>query len=105
AADEVHELKLSHWAHAGERRAKRRANNGGFGDRRIDHALRTKVVDETVSHFERAAVNANVFTDAEDGGVGLHFFPESLPDCFEISCLSHRFSRELTRTDANQRKR
>jgi hypothetical protein len=43
------------------------------------------VVDKTVSDFERAAVNANVFTDAEDGGVGLHFFPESLPDCFEVS--------------------
>ena len=89
AADEVHELKFSHRTHAGKRRAKRRAHNGRFGDRRIDDALRAKVMDKTVRDFERAAINANVFTDTEDAGVRLHLFPESLPDCFEISCLSH----------------
>ena len=58
------------------------AHNGRLGDGRIDHALRAKVVNEAVSHFERAAVNTNVFTNAEDRGIRLHLFPESLPDCF-----------------------
>src|ERR1051326_3196450 len=89
AADEVHELELGHGTHAGERRAKRRADNRRFGNGRIDHALRAEVMNETVSHFERAALNADAFADAEGGGVGLHLFPESLADCFEICCLCH----------------
>src|SRR6185437_14688838 len=84
AADEVHELELGDGTHTGKRRAKGRAHDGRLRDGSIDHALRAKVVDETVSHFERAAINANVFTNAEDGGIGLHLFPESLPDCFEV---------------------
>ena len=74
AADEVHELEFRHGTHAGKRRAKRRAHNGRLGDGRIDHALRAKVVDKAVRDFERAAVNTDVFTDTEDGGVGLHLF-------------------------------
>src|SRR4051794_1842329 len=66
AADEVHELELGYRAHAGERGAIGRAHNGGFGDGRIDYALRAEVVDEPVRDFERAAVDANVFADAED---------------------------------------
>src|SRR5215831_14880297 len=86
-ADEVHELKLSHGTHPGEACAKRRAHDGGFGNGRINHALRTKVVDKSVRHFECAAVNTDVFTNAEDRGVRLHLFPESLPDCFKVCCL------------------
>ena len=89
AADEVHELKFRDGTHAGKRRAECRSYNGGFGDGRIDHPRGAKVVDETICNFERAAVNANVFTNAEDGWIGLHLFPESLSDCFEISCLGH----------------
>src|SRR6185312_16172574 len=90
AADEVHELELGDGTHAGKRRAKSRADDGGLRDGSIDHALRAKVVDEAVSHFERAAVNTNVFADTEDGGVRLHLFPESLPDCFEVCRLGHQ---------------
>ena len=104
AADEVHELKFSHGTQAGKRRAKRRAHDGRLGDGRIDHALRAKVVDKAVRHFERAAVNANVFTDTEDGGVGLHLFPESLPDCFEVCCLGHENLLPLICTDDADRK-
>src|SRR5215470_14059644 len=96
AADEVHELELGHRTHARKRRAKRRAHNGRLGNRRIDHALWAKLVDKAISHLERAAIHANVFTNAEDRGVGLHLFPESLPDCFEVSCLGHCFSKSRT---------
>ena len=37
-----------------------------------------------VGDFERAAVNADVFAEAEDGGVAVHFFPDSLANGFEI---------------------
>ena len=92
AADEVHELEFSHGTHAGKRRAKGRAHDSRLSDGRINHALRPKVVDKSVRNFERAAVNADVFTNTEDGGIGLHLFPESLPDCFEVCCLGHKIS-------------
>ena len=89
AADEVHELKFGDRTHAGERRAEGRAHDGGFCDRRVDDPLGTEAVNEAVGDFEGAAVDADVFADAEDGGVALHFFPDSLADGFEIGKL-HR---------------
>src|SRR5471032_2216914 len=91
AADEVHELELHHRTHARERRAERRAHNRRLGDRCVDHALRAEVMDKSIRHLERAAVDANVFANAEDTGIRLHLFPESLPYCFQICCLSHCF--------------
>src|SRR5260370_31669015 len=48
-----------------------RAHNGGFSNRSVDHALGAKTVDEAVSDLERAAVDANVFADTEDGWVAI----------------------------------
>ena len=42
------------------------------------------MIDEAFGNFERAAVNADVLTDAEDGGIAFHFFPDALADGFEI---------------------
>ena len=102
AADEVHELEFGDWTHAGERRAEGRADDGGLGDGRVDDALGAEAVDESVGDFEGAAVNADVFAEAEDGGVAVHFFPDSLADGFEISKL-HRviFSDSLPRIFAD----
>ena len=41
-----------------------------------------KRVDESVGDFERAAVDADIFSQAEDGGIVFHFFPDSLADGF-----------------------
>ena len=87
AADEVHELELGDGAHAGERRSEGRAHDGGLGDGRVDDALGAEAVDETISDFESAAVDADVFAEAEDGGVAVHFFPDSLADGFEVGEL------------------
>ena len=89
AADEIHELKFGDGAHAGERRAEGRADDGGLGDGRVDDALGAEAVDESVGDFEGAAVDADVFAEAEDGGVAVHFFPDSLADGFEVGEL-HR---------------
>src|ERR1700677_1695938 len=90
AGDEIHELKFGDRAHAGERRSEGRADDGGLGDGRVDDALGTEAVDESVGDFEGAAVDADVFAQAEDGGVVLHLFPDSLADGFEIGKLGHR---------------
>src|SRR5580704_15026464 len=89
AADEVHELEFGDGAHAGEGRSESRSHDGRLGDGRVDDALGAKAVDETVSDFKSPAVNADVFAQAEDGGVAIHFFPDSLADGFEVGEL-HR---------------
>src|SRR2546421_60473 len=69
--------------------------NGGFDEAfgvvgRVDDALGTEAVDESVRDFEGATVNADVFAETEDSGVVFHFFPDSLADGFEVSEL-HKF--------------
>jgi hypothetical protein len=100
AADEVHELKFGDGAHSGERCAESRTYDGGFGDGCVDDALRAEAVDEPVGDFKRPAVDADVFTQAEDGWVAVHFFPDSLADGFEVGELGHR-SQCLTRPNRN----
>src|SRR5205823_10937257 len=89
AANEVYELEFGHRPHARKRCAKSRAYDGRFGNRSINHALRAKVVDESISDFERAAIDANVFANTEHGGISFHLLPQSLPDCLKISCCCH----------------
>ena len=61
-----------------------------LGDGRINDPLGAEAVDEAVGDFERAAIDADVFANAEDGGVALHFLPDSLADGFEIGELRHK---------------
>ena len=89
AADEVHELELGDRTHAGERRAESGADDGRLGNWCINNALRAEAVNETVGDFKRSAVDANVFAEAEDGGIAFHFFPDALADGFEIGELGH----------------
>src|SRR5215467_2716730 len=89
AGDEVHELKFGDGAHTGERGSEGCAHDGRFSDGSIDDAFGAEAVDESVGDFERAAVNADVFAETENGGIALHFFPDSLADGFEVGEL-HR---------------
>src|SRR5579863_1711492 len=87
AGDEIHELEFGDGAHAGERGSEGRAYDGGLGDGRVDDALGAEAVDESVGDFEGAAVDADVLAEAEDGGIAVHFFPDSLADGFEVGEL------------------
>ena len=84
AADEIHELKFGDGTHAGERRSESGAHYGGLGDWSIDDALGTEAVDKAISDFKGAAINADVFAEAEDSWIAIHFFPDSLADGFEV---------------------
>src|SRR5579859_3970142 len=77
ATDKVHELELGDGTHAGERGSKRRTNNGGFSDRRVDDTIATEVMNEAFGHFERAAINTDIFANAEDSRIALHLFPDT----------------------------
>src|SRR5262249_20702994 len=89
AADEIHELEFSDRSQTGQRGAKGGPNDGGFGNRCVDDALRAEAVDEALGDLEGATVDADVFAKAEHGRVTLHFFPDPLADGFEISELRH----------------
>ena len=56
---------------------------------RVDHALRAEAVDEAFGDFERAAVDADVFADAEDRRIALHLFPDALANGFQIGDCCH----------------
>jgi hypothetical protein len=98
AADEIHKLKLGHRTQARERCAKRRADNGRLGDRRVDDTFRTEAVDKSIGDFESASVYADVLTNAEDTGVAFHLLPDSLADGFEIGSRWHEGSLAKVRT-------
>src|SRR6202140_5020284 len=104
AADEVHELKFGDGAHAGERRSEGRAHDGGLGNRGVDDALGAEAVDETVGDFEGAAVDADVFAEAEDRRVAVHFFPDSLTDGFEVGEWGHGYCTAVRSVSSRARR-
>jgi hypothetical protein len=61
AGDEIHELHFDNWPHAHVSRARGRAGEAGFADRRIDNAFVAEVLKEAFSYLEGAAVKADVF--------------------------------------------
>src|SRR5215469_18207432 len=95
ASDEVHKLKLGHRTHSGEGRAEASVHNGHLGDRSIDHAFGSEAIDEAVGDLESAAVDTDVFSDAKDGGIALHLFPDALADCLEVGKGRHVGSKPL----------
>src|SRR5215472_102749 len=98
ASDEVHELKLGHRTHSGEGCAEASVHDGHLGDRSIDHAFGSEAIDEAVGDLESAAVDADVFSDAKDGGIALHLFPDALADCLEVGNGCHIGSKQLRLT-------
>src|SRR5450755_4024810 len=89
AADEIHELKLGDGAHSGERSAEGRADDGRLRDGSVDDALGAEAADEALGNFESTAVDADVFAKAKDGGVALHFFPDTLANGFKVGNGRH----------------
>ena len=63
--EEIDELHFADRSHAHERRADRGAQNGGFGDRRVTHALGSEALQQALGHAECAAEHANILADNE----------------------------------------
>src|ERR1041384_998942 len=92
ASNEIHKLKLSHRAHPSKRCPKSRTNNRRFRNRRINHTLCAKAVDEPISDFERSAINTNVLTNTKDGWIAFHLLPNPPPDSLKICKLCHELN-------------
>src|SRR5205823_12368384 len=89
ARDEVRELHLRYRAHAHERRAGAAADDGGLGERRVDHAPRAELLLEAERDLERAAVDADVLADQEDALVASHLGAQPVRNCLQIGKFGH----------------
>src|SRR5947209_17151443 len=76
--DEVYELKLRDGSHPHKRRTASRADNRRFRNRRVNHTVFAKLVQESIRHLERTAIDAHVLAYAEDRSIALHLFPDAL---------------------------
>jgi hypothetical protein len=76
--DEVHQHDLGHGAHAGERRAHRRADDGLFGNRCGAHPMIAILRRQPLGHLEDAAALAvaDVLPEENDARIGGHRFIE-----------------------------
>src|SRR6185369_10205605 len=89
--NEIDKLKLSDRSHAHQRCATRCADDRAFRDRRVDHAFLAKLIDQSVSDFERAAIRADVFTDHKHGWIAFHLLPNTLANGLNERGLSTTF--------------
>src|SRR5205807_167727 len=100
ARHKVDELHLCHRPHAHVRRAGRRSDDRGFGDRRVDHALGAEPLREAFRDLERAAVQAHVLPQNEDAVVALHLLPQPLAQRLVIGDFGHQRLRIQRRSAA-----
>src|SRR5215213_7823710 len=78
SGNKIYKLKLGNGTHTHQRRATRRTNDRAFGDRRVDHSFFTKLIKQSISNFERAAICADVLANHKHGRVAFHLLPDSL---------------------------
>jgi prepilin-type N-terminal cleavage/methylation domain-containing protein len=57
--------------------------------RRVSHARRPKAFDQTLRHFERAAISGDVFAQNEHARIARHFFVERFADGVGIINFAH----------------
>ena len=60
-----------------------------FADGRVDHALGAEFREQPFGGFERAAVDADIFAEGDDGGIALHLLEQRLADRFEHGDFRH----------------
>ena len=70
---EIENLDLHDGAHAGDGGADAAADEGGFRDRRVAHALFSEALDQPFRHLEDAAGQADILAHEEHAVVALHF--------------------------------
>src|SRR5262249_25887601 len=84
---EIDELELDYRAESGGRRRARRAYKTRLGDRRIDDALWSELLQKTLSDLERAAEGSDVFAEQQHPRIATHFEPQGVGDRLEVSQL------------------
>ena len=89
ARDEVGELHLGDGPQAHQRGAGAGADDGGLGQRRVEHAPRPELGLEALGDLEGAAVDADVLADHEHALVAAHLLAEAVRDRLQIGLDRH----------------
>ena len=76
----------------------RHADDGGLGDRRVDHALGAETLVEAARGPEQAAQRPDVLADAEDVRVALHLLVKRAVDGLHVQRLAHDSRPPSSRT-------
>ncbi len=87
--DEAFELRFGDRLHALHGQADGDAGDGGFVQRRVEHAPFAEFFLQALGGAEHAAVDANVFAEDDDAFVVRHFVGERLGHGFDKSDLCH----------------
>src|SRR5581483_11143715 len=87
---EVHGHHLDDRAKSQHRHADCRADHSRFRDRRIDHALRTVLLQHAGGDAERPFVDADVLTHDEDARIAIHLFHHRGANRVAVTHLAHR---------------
>jgi hypothetical protein len=87
--DKIDELHLGDGPHTDIGGADGRTNDRGFGNRCIDHALRSEMIEHPFCQLECTAIDAHVFAEDKDVFISFHLLPDTLPDCLDVCGLSH----------------
>ena len=93
-ADEVAEHDVDDGSHSGHCGADGDASKARFGDRRVDHTVRSELIHQSGENFEWMAGFGNVFTADENLRIAAHFLGESFADGFgqcDFTCCSCSF--------------
>src|SRR5262249_23756332 len=81
---EVHELELDYATHAANGKTDRKSHGGGFAQRAVSHAIRSKFGEQIAIDAECAAIGSNVLPEQDQIRLTPHFLAESL-----IQSISH----------------
>ena len=87
--DEIGKLNFGDRTQAFHRHPDSDADDRGFGNRRIDHPIRTKLVDEILADQKDVSARADVFTQDERAVVIFHRVVERRPDGLDVIHHSH----------------
>src|SRR5258708_7467473 len=87
--NEIGKLHFGDRPVAAQRGADTDADDGGFRDRRVDHAHLAELIVKPLRRAECATVSADVFTEDEYLRIAAHFFGERLTNRLEVGNFTH----------------
>src|SRR5450830_324509 len=64
---EICELNFGHWFHSHKRGSRRRTENRRFREHGVYHSITSKVIQESLRRFERAAIFTDVLPEKKHG--------------------------------------
>ena len=86
---EAFELDLGHRTQAGHGQPDRRADDPGFRQRGVHHAVGPEPLVQAFGHSKHAAVDADVLAEDDDAIILLHFLDEGEVDGLDKGEVGH----------------